>query len=152
MDFHISTGISLLLLPAVGPSLPACHHLPSILLQTQQWIICFLSLRHCQCATCRAGSNSSCYSSWLVGSPSLFAIANIYRSQLHSFSFIFHSIFWRRAHLLHSCLCWVWRWSAEKKLGLVYVSKSVGVPQTAGYQQESRQGKRSRKTWKFWSK
>lgn len=27
--------------------LPACHPFPSILLQTQQWIICFLSLRHC---------------------------------------------------------------------------------------------------------
>lgn len=79
--------------PIHGSVLPACHPFPSILLQTQQWIICFLSLRHCQCVTCRAGSNSSLSSLWLVVSPSLCATANTRHPRLRSVSFIFHSVF-----------------------------------------------------------
>lgn len=79
--------------PIHGSVLPACHPFPSILLQTQQWIICFLSLRHCQCVTCRAGSNSSLSSSCLVVSPSLCAAANTHRPRLRSMCFIFLSVF-----------------------------------------------------------
>lgn len=34
--------------------------------------------------------------------------------------FILCSVFWRCVHLLNSCLRRFWRWSVEKKLGLVY--------------------------------
>lgn len=86
VDFCISNSISLLLLPAAEPCLPACHPFSSILLQTQQSIICFLSLRHCQHATRQDGSNSSRYSSWPAVSPSLCATANTRCPQLRSLS------------------------------------------------------------------
>lgn len=86
VDFCISNSISLLLLPAAEPCLPACHPFSSILLQTQQSIICFLSLRHCQHATRQDGSNSSRYSSWPAVSPSLCATANARCPQLRSLS------------------------------------------------------------------
>lgn len=109
VDFCGSTSISLLFHPATGPCLPAHHPLPSILVQIQQSIICFLSLRHWQHVTCQNVSNSSCYLSRLVVSPSLCVIANMRCPRLYSVSFTFCSVFWRCIHLLNSCWCKFWR-------------------------------------------